>query len=63
MAREGAGIGAEVSAKKIDGDGDVVQKEGGAKESKKGAWITFISLCVLALFGVWKIVEIVMVLI
>ena len=56
MAQEGSGIGAEVSVRKIDDDGSVVQKEGAAK-TKKWAKRIVVLLCILSIFGLWKVGE------
>jgi len=59
MAREGSGMGAEVSVRKLDEDGNVVQEEGVAS-SKKWAKRIVVSLFVLSSFGLWKVGELIL---
>lgn len=63
MSDAKGGVGAEVGARKIDEEGDVVQREGVAeRDASRTAWAIFFGLVTLSCFGVWKILELVSVL-
>lgn len=58
MTDENIGSGAEVGAKKIDGEGNIAETRGVADDTKsRSSWIIFYVLVILSIFGLWKVVE------
>lgn len=61
MGNENTGMSAEVGARKMDDEGNVTQEEGYLDDGHSyGAWIIFFVMCILSMFGVWQIVELIM---
>lgn len=59
MGDSTSGMGAEVSARKIE-DGSVTEEEGDFTQGpSRRAWIIFLTMVGLSTFGIWKVGELV----
>lgn len=62
MGDQTGGMGAEVGVRKMNDDGKVVQKEGIADDTSRTAWTIFMIMVFLSGLGLWKLFEIVLML-
>lgn len=63
MAKSTSGMGAEVSVRKIDEEGEVVQEEGAVSQGHaRWAYAVQIILLILSVFGIWHILILIQVL-
>lgn len=62
MTEKNSGMGAEVGVRKINDDGDVTETRGTASPPR-WAFVLFWTMVVLSLFGVWKLVDLLLILV
>lgn len=60
MADKTGGMGAEVGLRKMNQNGEVVQEEGVSDSGySRTTWVIFVTMVVLDIFGLFKVLEII----